>query len=379
MNRPVTVVVFYSLSYSGTTWINTLLGCHERAFALVSADRAIDAMKEKPRLQYNDDGWRRICNVHYEDCDFWPRFQQQYDPAGNLFLQLAETTGKDVIIINNPVDGIATEHLNHRDVIVKRINWIRDGRSIAASYQRQFPLKDFADVINFMTPAMKAIPYDPDNTEQLSLRYEDAMSERLAALTQIGHFIGLDYAEQALEFWSYPHHMTGGNPSIYQLIRDGQGMSVMDWIDKDYYAGRFRDIRESGGRRFEPDRWRRELSRGNLFMYDVYCGADNARYGYERDAFTFEEFCEYSRALASIASKITAPVPGEFSKLRDLDVVHSAVPRVAARNIRQSLNRTQLRRSGFYLSPAQLRKLVRLFLAIVLFATVAGILLSMVM
>jgi len=45
-DRPVTVVLIESISYTGTTWINFVLGSHERALPLGPADRALQNVDE---------------------------------------------------------------------------------------------------------------------------------------------------------------------------------------------------------------------------------------------------------------------------------------------------------------------------------------------
>ena len=82
---PVRVVVINSLSYSGTTWLNAVLGSHRDAFALGPAHRVWE-MRHK--------GWEEACLIHGKSCPFWPKFHLEYDERDNFFTQLAKASGK---------------------------------------------------------------------------------------------------------------------------------------------------------------------------------------------------------------------------------------------------------------------------------------------
>ena len=99
MASTVTVVRITSLSYTGTTWINLLLGCHERAFALGPPDRVVNLLHDAP----DDAG--DACRIHAGDCRFWPGFFARHDRTANFYLELAEASGKNVIVINNAIPG----------------------------------------------------------------------------------------------------------------------------------------------------------------------------------------------------------------------------------------------------------------------------------
>ena len=84
MRDKVTVINLLSLSYTGTTWINIVLGSHEETLAVGPPDRFFELWSTDPG---------KLCLVHGPDCDLWPAFSARYDPRNNLFVQLAEHTG----------------------------------------------------------------------------------------------------------------------------------------------------------------------------------------------------------------------------------------------------------------------------------------------
>jgi hypothetical protein len=84
--RLVTIVAINSLSYTGTTWLNAVLGSHPRSFALGPPKRVYEK---------RGSGWDDACLVHGDACPFWPVFHRNYDPKRNFFLQLAEASDRD--------------------------------------------------------------------------------------------------------------------------------------------------------------------------------------------------------------------------------------------------------------------------------------------
>ena len=72
-DKPVTVAVIRSLSFTGTTWLNTVLGGHENALVLGPADRLWRFV--------NGEETGDLCRVHGGSCDFWPGFLARYVKA----------------------------------------------------------------------------------------------------------------------------------------------------------------------------------------------------------------------------------------------------------------------------------------------------------
>ena len=68
-----TVVRITSLSFTGTTWINVLLGCHDRGFVLGPPDRIVNSLYDEPGDA------SQACRVHRSECTFWPDFFDRFD------------------------------------------------------------------------------------------------------------------------------------------------------------------------------------------------------------------------------------------------------------------------------------------------------------
>jgi hypothetical protein len=291
LNKPVKVVVVKSISYTGTTWLNAVMGSHQQCFLLGPADRVWQARKT---------GIADACLIHDEDCPFWPAFFKDYDADRNFFIQIAEQSGKQISVTNNPVqDGAGTE-LKHPDIEVRYIDLIRDPRAIWASYMRKSPETDPLDsIVNWLFPAVRKFKFNEDDPDRLALRYEDVLADQLRILQRIGRFIGLDYNERSLRFWEWDHHITSGNMGTISIIKMGQGIPLQNFKERAFYQDQFEAMKSKGQPRFSDERWKTELTRRNLFLYELLCGELHERFGYARDSFTLKEIMRYSQELAT--------------------------------------------------------------------------------
>ncbi|MCL4220220.1 MAG: sulfotransferase domain-containing protein [Phycisphaerales bacterium] len=319
MNQPVTVVVIYSLSYTGTTWLNFVLGSHPDAFALGPCDRPLGLTPDKAV---------EACRVHGTSCPFWPRFYETWPEGANFFLHLARSSGKRVIVTNNPLPQGAAKSLEHPDVVVKPIYLIRDGRAVADSYASKFPNLAFLEVCrDWLAPSFHQFQWDPDDPDRLCLRYEDVLADQCGMLERVGRFVGLRYDERALRFWEFDHHPAAGNQGPIFMIKQFQGISVSSHArDRAFYEEQYRKLIENPGHQFEADRWRERRSTRELFLFDVICGRRNAEFGYERDRFTAEEWATFSAEWALESGQPAV----ESSSAGPVEPTPSAAPPVLA-------------------------------------------------
>lgn len=302
MHQPITVVVIYSLSYTGTTWLNFVLGSHPDAFALGPCDRPLGLAR---------DNATEACRVHGQTCPFWPRFYETWRQTDNFFLHLARTSEKRVIVTNNPLPQGGERALEHPDVVVKPIYLVRDGRAVADSYASKFPSMAFLEVCrDWLAPSFHQFQWDPDDPDRLCLRYEDVLADQRRMLERVGKFVGLIYDERALRFWEYDHHPAAGNQGPIFMIKQFQGLSVSAHArDREFYEEQYRKLIENPNHQFEADRWHERRSTRELFLFDKICGKRNEELGYERDRFTADEWATFSREWAETSGRPEASVP----------------------------------------------------------------------
>jgi hypothetical protein len=289
MGSPVTVVVINSLSYTGTTWLNLVLGSHPKTFALGPCDRPYALPLEKAS---------EACRVHGEACTFWPEFYQTLG-SENFFVHLARRSGKSIIVTNNPLPQGAGLALNHPDVVVKSIDLVRDGRGVAWSYAHKHPGETFYDSVqNWLKPAIEGIVFDPANPDRLCLRYEEVLADQRGMLARVGSFIGVDYDDSAMRFWEHDHHAAAGNVGPVFMIKLHQGLPLPNFArDRSFYEEQYNKAKQDPEHQFESERWRAQLSPRELFAFEYFCGRANARLGYEPSRFTLDEVREFSREL----------------------------------------------------------------------------------
>ena len=240
------------------------------------------------------------CLVHGKDCDFWPAFIDSYKPEENFFIALSRYANKPFIVTNNLLPDLAGGQLEHPELDIKEIRFIRDGRKIVSSYLRKNPEKSCIEAITgFLQTSFSSFKCRNDK-KHLCLRFEDVILDPLFYLRQIGDFVGLEYSEKALYFWEWQHHLTGGNPGTIAFLRLAEGLGIGEFESADFYRDRFRQMRESGPQAFKDDRDGNCLSRQDLFLFDCLAGADNARFGYERDRFSSEERYEFGKIVKKL-------------------------------------------------------------------------------
>ncbi len=336
MKPPVKIVIIHSLSFTGTTWINTLLGCHERAFAMGPPDRVVNL---------RDKGWDDACRVHGETCRFWPDFYRKYDKKKNFFLQLADAAQKDYLIINNPIlRGAAEKELDSPDVVVKDIYVVRDGRAVSASYCRHYPESDFYDAVkDWFMPSAVNFPFDPDNPDAMSVRYEDVVGDQHAFMRDAGRFLGLEYPEHFYKFWEFDHHITAGNAGTISMIRRFQEGRNFGIKERDFYEGEYQRLKDEPDKPMVDERWREELGERELFLFDHFCGAVNHRWGYPRDKFTVSQMECFLNEIQRAEGKLPPPALAQNSSKR--------------KSIKEQLHLSVLRSEGLRLEPSQIKSL----------------------
>lgn len=284
----VTVAVIHSLSYTGTTWLNTVIGAHPRAFAIGPPDRVYSMRR---------DGWQNACLVHGECCGFWPAFHRVYDPKAPFLLQLAEFAGCDVIAINNPSAAFTERELRDVRLRVRPIHLVRDGRAIAASYLHHHPDATFLDaVLGFLKPSFDSFYFDPDDPDILCIRYEDVAAMPESWLPRVFAHLGLEDHPSAARFWEAKHHLTTANIGVVALLRYAEGLDISSFSGEPFYRAEFERLRREG-RPLVDRRWEEELTTADRFIFDLLCGSRNAQFGYPRDAFTLTEIDDVRNAL----------------------------------------------------------------------------------
>ncbi len=267
MPPKITVVHLFSFSYSGTTWLNLMLGAHPEAFSIGEVKTIL--LHEKP-----------VCTVHVDSCPFWSRFK--WPTEENPYVQLARLTGKRVFIVNNSRKFMPYE--KHPDIQTRFVHLMRDGRVATASGIRKHPGKS-------MWAAARLWAHDVRRNERLLNRqpkgtveqacYEHLLSDTENQLKRLARHIGVDYDPIMAEYWRATdrHYLGGNHGTILSMLRmndPGAKLPENDYTrkwDLNYYQG-------ANAAKFTDDRWKTELSDWQLRVFGLLAGRKNRQYGY---------------------------------------------------------------------------------------------------
>lgn len=306
----ITVIHINSLSYTGTTWLNLVLGCHERAMALGPLDRLWQVLRERLADHWRVAGQPKDthCLVHGNACDFWPKFVEQYSVDENIFISLQQYTGKNIFSTNNLIDDSLKSMLDNKKINVKNIYLVRDGRQLIASYLRKNKNKSYLQgITEFLQTSFSNFYFDENDKYVLNIRYEDLMQDPEKYLSIFSSFVEIDYPGSALCYWNYNHHLVGGNPGTIATLRLSQGLDIAEFEGADFYKEQFDRLKKFGPQSFVDQRGSSVASRMELFLFDCLAGADNARFGYDRDNFSKEERREFGEALRQMVAEMDLP------------------------------------------------------------------------
>lgn len=192
----VTVVHIISVSYSGSTWLNLLLGAHREAFSV----------GEMTVFARQGTGY---CKFHGNACPFWQQFDSKSDE--NPFLQIHRLCGKRVLVVNNSPGFIA--HQDHPEVESRFIHLVRDGRAVAASTLRKYPGRTMWHAARGWARATRK---DVGLLARLAagiqtrVHYEQLVADTAGLVERLSDFIGYGYEPSVLEHWEESEHFLGG-------------------------------------------------------------------------------------------------------------------------------------------------------------------------
>lgn len=282
--RPVTVVNITSISFSGSTWLNLLLGSHSQAFSIGEMKHILAA-------------GRAMCSLHGEACEFWPRFDLRNMQDHNPFLDIARLSDRRLLIVNNSRKFL--RYQDGRRVVRRFIHLVRDGRAVAASYLRKFPRMTMWQVAGMLAHEFRRnrrlIRRQPAGSTLL-VRYEYLCGDREGELRRIASWLDLDFDQAMSEFWKPAHHFIGGNHGTLGWVgRNDDSPSeravthrVLE-IRKQFADGWKVDFyRDKNPETFRDERWKTELTPRQLRIFALRVGLLNRSFGYGMGAEPLE-------------------------------------------------------------------------------------------
>lgn len=279
----IKVLNFDALSYSGTTWLNLLLGSHPDVFALGPPHRVWNLKDKK---------FEGACLVHGKNCEFWSGFGEIWNENENFFVALSRYSGKRIFLMDNAPPEFVEATMNHQDVEVLKGRYIRDARAITASYARKMADQgiSYIDSIQpsgWFYPSFMAVSSLQQLREenQFIVHYEEAVNDQEAFLAKAGVFLNISYSSNVFKFWEHEHHVTSGNQGPIAMIKLHQGLNVGNFESRDVYESQLAKLKDNPSKAFSDERWKSQLSAAELKEFDLLMGKKNAELGYSRNKF----------------------------------------------------------------------------------------------
>ena len=268
-SEKIVVINIFSFLYSGSTWLNLMLGSRPGAFS-VGEIEAVAC------------GRPFICGVHGPECEFWSRFEPTEHE--NPLVQISRLSGKRCLVLSNPRNSLSWQ----QDARIESqfIHLVRDGRAVAASMLRKHPDRRIRDCArDWRTRVL-------DHRQLLTRLIGDCpravMYEKLRAdgeLRRICEAVGLGFHPNMRQFWQKDHHYLWGNRGILFVMKRKRDASTSQenipdsvhapgtrW-DLDYYLRTDPD-------NFVDERWRKELSPVQRVLFALTAGRLNLELGY---------------------------------------------------------------------------------------------------
>ncbi len=294
----VKVIVIHSGAFVGATWVSSVLDSRAEVFSVGNIMRSERAIAEKGK---------KVCLIHREQCSFWPRFLDTYDENDHLLVQVAQHTGCEFVVTNNPDRRQIAALAADDRIVMRHLHIIRDARQLAASYWRKHPELRLIDVVrDWLVSAVKRAQIDDIGEDAVVLRHEQILVDNDLLLRQLSDFTGLDYDESHLKFWEFDHHFLVGNGGTIGTIRMAQGEKVHFAEHNKFYTGFVEQTKTEPAPKFTDERWKSELSSFDRYCIDSCAGALNARRGYDRDVFSDEQVTQFQVQLAELDATASA-------------------------------------------------------------------------
>ena len=270
-STPLTIVNVLSTGMSGSTWINLLLGSHPRCFS-IGEMRGV--------LKYHE----AVCVLHDQGCPIWSKFDP--DSNENWFTQIARLTDRRIVVLNNGRKLLPMQHAC--GARVRFIHLMRDGRAVAASMMRKYPERS-------MFKASRMWRHDVKRNERLiarqprddcfQLSYERVKADTAGELECACRFLQIEFDPRMLEFWNVDHHYLGGNKGTLFGMTKKSGKDDPIDVRRRFEADKapqwdLEHYRDTDPARFVDDRWKKELTGGQLRVFGLVAGRVNRKYGY---------------------------------------------------------------------------------------------------
>ena len=268
----IVVVNIFACVYSGSTWLNLMLGSHSEAFSVGE----IEAICR---------GEPATCGVHGSECGLWSRFDPTEEE--NLLVRISRLAGKRYLVLSNPRNSLP--HQQDSRIESRSVHLVRDGRAVAASMLRKHPERTALDCARHWRDNVaghRRLLREREGGDVTTVNYERLQADTDGELERVCLTVGLPFEPAIRQFWRGDHHYLWGNRgTLFAMQRmrnqDARAEDLPESIhapqtnwDLDYY-------RKTDTERFVDERWRTELSPRQRLVFALAAGRLNRKLGYD--------------------------------------------------------------------------------------------------
>jgi hypothetical protein len=267
--KKLVIINIISFSFSGSTWLNLLLGAHSEMFSV-------------GEVWYIRPPEGAICKMHGKECPIWSQFD--INSTENIYLQISRLTGKQFLVVSNPRRFLRFQQ--HPDIEAKYIHLIRDGRAVTASMLRKKPELSMWRAARTWSKTVRRrqkFIARQNPTHTIRVFYEKILADKEKELRRLCEFIGVSFQASMLDLEILDPHFIGGNVGTLYSIARQKGTDLPSaalpkgpkrhWPDTQFYE-------RADPRNFVDERWKEELTDWQLFTFALIAGYTNRRYKY---------------------------------------------------------------------------------------------------
>jgi len=303
----INIVVIRSLSYTGTTWVNAIMGSHNEVMYIGPPDRI---------WQLSPDQNHEACLLHRGNCTFWPDFIKNRNEEDNFFVQLAKYSGKSNFVINNPSKEFIEKELDPTYVNIHLFRQVRDPRANITSMLRHHPQRYqniYNAINNWLVPALNRLfKYELAGAQDHGfIRYEDIIENPMQLLNQVGDIFNIEYSPDSLRYWEFDLHITAGNTGMIDSMLRLNKQSSFVHHRKSFYDQLIDNQKKDPTKPVIDNSWKDLFTQQDRFIMYYLCHAFFEKLGYASDEFSDTETQAYLKTLN--LSDMNSPHPKEIT------------------------------------------------------------------
>jgi hypothetical protein len=298
------VAFIMSAGHSGSSLLSLILGSHPKVFSTgelkglpnrYRKNLYIDCVNKDSKFwieTFGHEGVKKLASslsgkrVHSWiplKIEKWLRgLINSEDPIVNPYSFMFSKISEEVIVDSSKALPWIQKRLHSREFTQRMLEpyliyLIRDGRAVINSYLRKYPSKDIIELSRSW--AKKHLEKNSFFAEfpkekKLEIRYEELACDPFRIVKEICDFLAIDFQEEMLNYWEYPHYDISGNKGTYSLIDRYKALNSERFEEKrdiDYY--------KKMGLSIKLDlRWKEELSEEKITVFNDSVGLLNKPY-----------------------------------------------------------------------------------------------------